>query len=223
MLNKWLIESKTAYLKRSTANTWFTIPVGKTPGFTRWLFNRHLFQSMLGVPFSQQNLVRNAYNDGMAAYIRQCFRRVFFERSLRDNYFWKLYVSGSYSEECCPNYLQVEFFDQLKNRVDRLRTHTATLSEFLQNNPGSYTHFVLLDHQDWLAAHNTQALQEEWRLILANSSPGTKILLRSAAAKVDFIPSFVRQKVTFNPADTAHTHAPDRVGTYASVLLAEVN
>ncbi len=191
--------------------------------FTGWLFNRHIFQSMLGVPEAQQNLAKKTYSDGMAGYLKQCFRKVFTEIGVSDNYFWKVYLLGAYSEDCCPNYLRKENFNTLKSRVDRVKTHTATLSQFLQNNPGQYTHFVLLDHQDWMAAHNRPALSEEWNLILQNSAPGASILLRSAAMKVDFIPDFVYQKVKFDASRADVTLQNDRVGTYASVLLGSVN
>lgn len=191
--------------------------------FTRWLFNRHLFQSMLGVPQAQQNLAKETFQDGMAGYVKQCFRKVFVELSLRDNYFWKLYFFGSYTEDCCPNYLRKEHFDTVQSRVSRIKTHTMTLSQFLYENPGQYSHFILLDHQDWMAAHNRPALSEEWQLILQNSRPNAKILLRSAASEVDFIPDFVYQKVKFDIPKAAETHQYDRVGTYASVLLGEVN
>ena len=115
--------------------------------FTRWLFNRHVFQSMLGVPKDQQDLAKKTYQDGMAGYIRQCFQKVFTKISVADNYFWRVYLLGEYSEGCCPNYLLPENFGTLKARVGRLQTHTATLSQFLSQNPGQYTHFVLLDHQ----------------------------------------------------------------------------
>jgi S-adenosylmethionine-diacylglycerol 3-amino-3-carboxypropyl transferase len=140
-----------------------------------------------------------------------------------DNYFWKVYFLGSYSNDCCPNYLQRQYFDTLKSRVSRINTHTATLSQFLQASPGKYTHFILLDHQDWMAAHNRPALEEEWQLILQNSAPNAKILMRSAAKVVDFIPDFVHQKVSFDPAKANATQQNDRVGTYASVLLGAVN
>ncbi len=191
--------------------------------FTAWLFNRHVFQSMLGVPQAQQNLAKKTYSDGMAGYVKQCFRKVFTEISVADNYFWKVYLLGEYSENCCPNYLREEYFETLQNRVTRLKTHTATLSEFLQNNPGQYTHFILLDHQDWMAAHNRPALSEEWQLILQNSAPNAKILMRSAAAEVDFIPEFVYQKVKFDAPKATATERYDRVGTYASVLFGAVN
>lgn len=191
--------------------------------FTRWLFNRHVFQSMLGVPDIQQQLAKKSYRDGMAGYVKQCFRKVFTTQSLVDNYFWKVYLLGSYSTDCCPNYLQRNHFHTLQNRVNRIQSHTATLSQFLQNKPGQYTHFVLLDHQDWMAAHNRPALEEEWSLILDNAAPNAKILLRSAAETVDFIPANVLDKLHFASEKVARIQSTDRVGTYASTLLATVN
>ncbi|HLP94354.1 MAG TPA: BtaA family protein [Saprospiraceae bacterium] len=186
--------------------------------FTAWLINRHIFQSMLGVPQIQQNLAKENYPDGMAGYVRACLRSVFTQQSLADNYFWRVYLNGHYSEECCPNYLKQENYDLLKSRVNRIQTHTFTLSDFLQQNPGKYTHFILLDHQDWMAENNIAALEEEWQLILQNSAPGAKYLLRSASASVHFIPMFVHEKVTFLSADSIPNIPSDRVGTYATTL-----
>lgn len=185
-----------------------------------WLLDRHLVQSMLGVPASQQALARATFRDGMAGYFRACFRRVFMEQPVGDNYFWKLYFFGRYSADCCPNYLRRENNDLLRQHIHRISTHTDTLTGFLRRNPGQYTHFVLLDHQDWLAAHDRPALAEEWRLILENSAPGAKILPRSAAPQADFVPGFVRERLRFDTENTAREHLRDRVGTYASVHLA---
>jgi S-adenosylmethionine-diacylglycerol 3-amino-3-carboxypropyl transferase len=38
----------------------------------------------------------------------------------------------------------------LIQRIDRVKPHTGTLTNFLRENPGCYSHFVLLDHQDRL-------------------------------------------------------------------------
>ena len=89
----------------------------------------------------------------------------------------------------------------------------------MEENPGEYSHFVLLDHQDWLAGNQPEALKEEWRLILENSRPGTRILMRSAAKEIRFFPDFVEEKVFFDEAAAAQAHRLDRVGTYASVYL----
>ncbi len=190
--------------------------------FLRWLVSQHLVQSMLGVPKSQQNLASAEYTDGMAGYVRQCFRQVFTQLPLADNYFWRLYFYGRYTPNCCPNYLRAGHFSDLHDRVDRIQTHTDSLSGFLQKNPGQYSHFVLLDHQDWLAAHLRPALEEEWRLILDNAAPGARVLLRSAGLELDFLPDFVRRRVVFDPEAAAWSQANDRVGTYASTWIGTV-
>jgi S-adenosylmethionine-diacylglycerol 3-amino-3-carboxypropyl transferase len=183
------------------------------------VLNSHLVQSMLGVPKSQQELAKEKFRDGLTGYFRTCFRKVFTEIPVGDNYFWKLYFFGQYTPECCPNYLKADHFNTIRQRVDRIATHTTTLSSFLVQNPGQYTHFVLLDHQDWLAAHNRPALHEEWELILRNSAPGATILFRSAAENPDFLPAFVTESVRFDRIKANISHQNDRVGTYASVHL----
>ena len=76
--------------------------------------------------------------------------------------------------------------------------------------------------QDWLAAHDTEALRDEWELILANSVPGAKILMRSAGVNLDFVPDAIRSRVRFFPERTEALHQLDRVGTYGSLHFAEV-
>jgi S-adenosylmethionine-diacylglycerol 3-amino-3-carboxypropyl transferase len=100
--------------------------------------------------------------------------------------------------------------------------HNSTISNFLKENPGEYSHFILLDHQDWLAQHDPDALEEEWRLILQNSCAGSKILMRSAAMQVDFIPESAQAALRFFPELTDRLHLRDRVGTYGSLHFAEV-
>ena len=187
-----------------------------------WLVNRHLTMSMVGVPRSQQELFVTQYERGALGYIQECLRKVFTERPVKDNYFWRLYMNGSYTSDCCPDYLEEQNFTLLRDQADKVRTNNMTIANFLKENPGQYSHYILLDHQDWLAANDVDALEEEWRLILENSRPGTRILLRSAAAEVDFFPDFVKAAVEFEQEVTARTHNQDRVGTYASVYMAIV-
>ena len=184
-----------------------------------WVVNRHLTMSLVGVPRAQQQLFVDKYEKGALGYIQECLRKVFTELPLSRNYFWRLYLDGAYTEDCCPSYLAREHFNTLADRIDNVHTYTTTISDFLKKNPGPYSHFILLDHQDWLAAHNVPALEEEWRLIMQNSRPGTKILLRSAAATVDFFPDFIHDRIEFEQEMTRQTHQQDRVGTYASVYM----
>lgn len=189
-----------------------------------WLVNRHVTMSLLGVPRSQQKLFVTKYKNGALGFIRESLEKVFTQLPLDNNYFWRVYLEGAYSESCCPNYLAAENFDILRNRVSHISTHTCKVSEFLKNNPGTYSHFILLDHQDWLAANDVEALEEEWHYILQNSKPGTKILMRSAAEHIDFFPDFVKKRVNFASSNDTlqEIHHRDRVGTYACVYLGTV-
>lgn len=184
-----------------------------------WAMSRNLTLYLLGVPKSQRNLLEQQYPNGHLGFIQDALRRVFTQLPIKDNYFWKLYFQGFYDQDNAPEYLIASNFQTLRDRQQRIYTHTTTISEFLKNHPGTYSHFILLDHQDWLAANDRPALQEEWELILQNSRPGTRILLRSAASQVDFFPDFVHQRLEFEQELTAKTHLEDRVGTYASVYL----
>ncbi len=190
--------------------------------FTSWLVRRPATLSLLGVPHAQTALIARQWPGGILGYLQDKLRRVATELPMRHNYFWRVYVQGSYTPECCPSYLKREHFDRLRERVHRVRTHTCLLSAFLREHPGRYSHYVLLDHQDWLAGHDRDALADEWRLILENSRPGTRILFRSAAPQVDFLPPIVEDRVKFDPELTSVLHARDRVGTYGSLHLAQV-
>ena len=190
--------------------------------FSTWLLRQPTALAMLGVPRAQIRLIQQQYPGGIIGYISDKLRYVLTEVLIQDNYFWRAYLTGSYTEQCCPNYLREENFARLRTCRDRVHTHNATVSDFLRQHPGQYSHFVLLDHQDWLAWHQPQALEEEWRLILANSRPGSRILLRSASPRLDFLPDWTRRALRFFPEQTEPLHLQDRVGTYGSLHFAEV-
>jgi len=67
-----------------------------------------------------------------------------------------------------------------------------------------------------------RALPDIERFILANSRPGTRILMRSAGLDLSFVPSAVRDRLRFFPERTESLHITDRVGTYGSLHFAEV-
>ena len=190
--------------------------------FSNWLLRQPTLMTLLGVPRPQIKLIQDSYPGGLTMYVKDKLRHVLSELPIADNYFWRVYMTGSYTLGCCPNYLKQEHLPALQSRVNRLRNYTTTVSNFLREHPGAYTHFVLLDHQDWLAAHDTAALLEEWELILANSAPGAKILMRSAGIDVAFIPESIRSRLRFHPERTEPLHQLDRVGTYGSLHFAEV-
>ncbi|MHC1788465.1 BtaA family protein [Solidesulfovibrio sp.] len=189
---------------------------------SRWLVGRPAVMALLGVPRPQIGLIRDSHPGGLEGFVRDKVRRVFTESPMAENYFWRVYMTGRYTRECCPEYLKKANFEIIRERLPRLSTHTDSLSGFLRDSPGPYSHFVLLDHQDWLAHHDPAALGEEWDRIFAAAAPGARILMRSAGLDVSFVPGPARQRLRFFPELTEPLHAADRVGTYGSQHLAEV-
>lgn len=210
---KTLDEQKAIYaeLEKSFWNT-----------FSRWLLKHPLLLALLGVPRAQIALIDKQHPEGVGGFLRDMMRHTFTQVPINDNYFWRVYVNGSYTPTCSPNYVKTESYPLLKNNVNRVKTHTCTLTTFLKENPSTYSHYILLDHQDWLAWNLPEALQEEWDIILKNSKKGTKILMRSASTTLDFVPENIRGRVRFHPELTESLHKTDRVGTYGSLHMGEV-
>ena len=191
-------------------------------GVVTWLLRQPMAMTMLGVPQSQLHLIESQFKGGITGYLQSKLEHVLTNVPYSDNYFWRVYLTGRYTSDCCPNYLRRRFQPALQAALGRLTTYNTTIANFLREHPGCYTHYALLDHQDWLAAHQPKALAEEWRLILANSEPGTCILMRSASPAINFIPEFARRRLLLNPQMTAKLHSQDRVGTYGCTLLAHI-
>lgn len=167
-------------------------------------------------------MIEQQYQRGIEEFIRQSLNHVFTKLPITDNYFWHVYLTGFYSADCCPNYLQESNFKQISSRINRITTHTSSLLQFLCNSSKKYSHFVLLDHQDWMAYVQPQKLAQEWRQILRHAQPGARILFRSAGSNLDFLPNFVWDTLSFRTKRTKKLHQKDRVGTYESTHLAIV-
>jgi len=214
LLDSETLEAQTYYYQPLEKKLW-----NKT---VSWLIRQPWCMALVGVPQPQIDLLNRTHPEGLGGFVQEKLRKVMTETPIRDNYFWRVYLNGSYTPECCPNYLKAENFEKLKSNIPKVKLHSRTITDFLTNHPGSYTHFILLDHQDWLAWHNPQDLEEEWHYIFQNSRPGTKILMRSVGLHVDFLPRQVTSRLRFFPDQTTPLHHQDRVGTYGSLHLAEV-
>jgi S-adenosylmethionine-diacylglycerol 3-amino-3-carboxypropyl transferase len=189
----------------------------------RWIMRRHTTMALLGVPRAQRELIKNDYPGGIMNFLRSSLYNVFTKTPMDENYFWRAYLTGSYTEVCSPNYLKPENFNIIRENLHRIRVHNNHISGFLRENPAQCTHYVLLDHQDWLAWNDLEALNEEWDLILKNSIAGkTNVLLRSAGIRRDFLPDFVLKAVEFHDHLAEKWHHQDRVGTYASMHFGTV-
>jgi len=196
---------------------------------TDWVISRQFVMSLLGVPYPQRKLVEAQHAKGLAGFIRDAVEYVFRELPLRENYFWRLYLTGRYDRECCPEYLKEPGFRALKQGlVERIHTHTTTVTEFLRTNETPISRFVLLDHMDWMSSYFPDALREEWDAICLRAAPGARIIMRSAHAQPAYLESIelgqerrrLRDLFAFQDETARALQVADRVHTYAGFVIA---
>ena len=102
-------------------------------GLMKFTMNRDTTMSMLGVPKAQRRQIETQYEGGLVKFIQDCMESVFVELPMKDNYFWRVYMNGAYSRECCPEYLKEDNFAKLKGGVvDKVSTNTDSVQGFLE-------------------------------------------------------------------------------------------
>jgi S-adenosylmethionine-diacylglycerol 3-amino-3-carboxypropyl transferase len=194
-----------------------------------WLISRQFVMSLLGVPYPQRKLVEAQHSKGVSSFIREAIEYVFRRLPLSDNYFYRVYLTGRYRRDCCPEYLSHEGFTALKaGLIDRLSLHTTTVTEFLSGNPTQISRFVLLDHMDWMSSYYPDALTEEWNAILTRAAPRARIILRSAQSRPMYLENIrigpgqnrLREIFEFSDDLAGRLQAVDRVHTYAGFVIA---
>ncbi len=199
----------------------------------RFLMNRNSTLSMVGVPRAQRNQVESQYDGEIARFVQDCVDAVFAELPIHDNYFWRVYINGEYSPDCCPEYLKAENFEKLKAGVaDNVSLHTNTVQGFLEDFGGTISRYVLLDHMDWLSGEFFPLLEAEWQAIVDRAAPETRIIWRSGGLKTDFLD---RVRVTVRGRErplqeilhyyrelAEQLHAKCRVHTYGSFYIADL-
>jgi S-adenosylmethionine-diacylglycerol 3-amino-3-carboxypropyl transferase len=198
-----------------------------------WALSRQITMSMLGVPAPQHEEVRKQHAGGVPGFVRDAIEYVFRCLPLWSNYFWRVYVRGAYTRDCCPEYLKRDNFLALKNGLaDRITHHSCTVTELLQSVRPRVSKFVLLDHMDWLGSFQPEALREEWSALLECAAPGARAIFRSAHAQPAYLDTLtvpgagrnrsLRELLTFHPELATRLTLEDRVHTYAGFHIADV-
>lgn len=174
--------------------------------------------AMNGISSRQIRMIKKEFPGGVPSFIMQFIEHVPFNLPVQDNYFWRVSLTGSYTRLCAPNYLKQENYRYVRSRSKAIEIHHQSVTRYLLENPSvQFTHFVLLDHLDWMTFEKSTALEEEWRLILQRSAPGARIIFRSAGLTNLFLPGFVFERVKFYPEISDPLHTIDRPGTYGSL------
>jgi S-adenosylmethionine-diacylglycerol 3-amino-3-carboxypropyl transferase len=201
--------------------------------WVRWAVGRDMTLSLLGVPRPQRQQVERDYAGGIARFIEDCVEAVFVRLPLRDNYFWRVYLTGEYTPECCPEYLKPANFERLQGGLcDRISTHTGSVTDFLRSSRPAITRFVLLDHMDWLSSAGGGLHEEEWQAIVDQAAPRARIIWRSGGLRADFIDRVeiriagksrrVREILNYDRTLAEQLHPLDRVHTYGSFWIANL-
>ena len=202
-------------------------------GLVKFTLNRESTMSMLGVPKAQIRQIESTYSGGLIEFIQECMESVFARLPMKDNYFWRVYTNGSYTRECCPEYLKEENFQRLKDGlVERISTHTDSVQAFLEKHDGNISRFVLLDHMDWLSDRFFPLLESEWQAIVNRAAKNTRIIWRSGGMRTDFIRQVqvnhggkmqsVDELLRYHEELADELHPKDRVHTYGSFFIADL-
>ncbi len=200
----------------------------------KFAMNRDTTLSMLGVPKAQRRQIDTQYPGGIVQFIEDAMEAVFAKLPISDNYFWRVYITGSYTSTCLPEYLRPESWQRLREGVaDRISIHSDSVQGFLEKHDGKISRFVLLDHMDWLSDHFFPLLESEWQAILGSATPNAKILWRSGGLRTEFIddvtvtvdnqPVALPELLTYETELANSLHELDRVHTYGSFYIANLN
>jgi len=219
------VEEQSAIYYKSIKSAFWT-------GFMKKVLGSDTTLSMLGVPRQQREQVEQHFNGKISLFMEHCMDTVFAKLPIHDNYFWRVYMTGCYTQDCCPNYLKREHFEALKGGlVDRITTHTMSIEQFLVQNNVKITRFILLDHMDWLSTFKFALLESEWQAIVDRAAPQARVMYRSGGMKVEYVEPIrvkvngqekrVGELVTYNTELAEKLHEVDRVHTYGSFYIAD--
>jgi len=186
----------------------------KLSALMRFLDNRLCLWFLNGVPAAQAKLLED--EGGARRYVERVFDQVIASSLIgRDNYFYRVCLTGRYTKACCPRYLQESHFLRLKceRLLDRLELRTDTLQRALAS--GTFTKVVLMDHMDWLDEPAVRALAVT---LGRHVVPGGTIIWRSASRQPWYAQhieqgGFVVRRVA------SSAEYMDRVNMYASFYV----
>ncbi|MCC6548113.1 BtaA family protein [Candidatus Sumerlaeota bacterium] len=201
-------------------------------GFMKKVLGSDTALSMLGVPRQQREQVEHYFGDGISEFMQECVETVFARLPIQDNYFWRVYLYGQYTQECCPEYLKQANFERLKRVVNRIEIHTSSVENFLRNTDARISRYVLLDHMDWLSTFRRAWLESEWQAIVDRAATGCRVIFRSGGIKVQYVDPIqvnvggkkrkVGDMLAYDTALTDRLHSVDRVHTYGSFYVADL-
>jgi len=160
-----------------------------------------------------------------AEYVAATFDPIVRRSLLKDdNYFYLLCLTGRYTFECCPDYLQPPVIEGLKTTraLESFRIHTDTVEQVLGRlTPQTLTKVILMDHMDWMDLDGVEARKEIVALRKAMKLGG-EVMFRSAAKTPWYVRLYEEEGFKCHPVAIREGNSIDRINMYASTWIAKL-
>jgi len=200
--------------------------------YVKWGLANPGLLAISGVPRPQVMLARRS-QETISQHMQRCTEYCVTQQLLNENYFWRVYLTGEFTQECCPEYLKPNAFARLKaGLIERISTHTASVTGFLQQCEEKISRFALLDHFDWFYGEGAKELSAEWQAILDHCTPDVRVLWRSMGKDVDFVNQCLVQRggneisigevIRYEQELADELFARERTRTYQSLRIATI-
>ena len=195
----------------------------------KFLSNRAIVLYSLGIPPAQfDEMASESKNSQIRMHdlLKERARKLACDFPLETNYFaWQAF-NRSYDvkhRKAIPMYLMNEYFDDLKQSINRVNISHLSMTERLKNLPdNSLNTYLFLDAQDWM---NAEQLRELWQQINRTAMTGARVVFRTAGETSpleDKLPEEILNKWSTNTSVNQYLTQKDRSAIYGSVHLYEL-
>jgi|JI10StandDraft_1071094.scaffolds.fasta_scaffold35061_2 S-adenosylmethionine-diacylglycerol 3-amino-3-carboxypropyl transferase len=180
----------------------------------------------LGIPPAQYDELAKASNGDPAGLIRQRIEKLACDFPLQSNYFaWQAFGRryDTQDRQGVPAYLQEKTYNIVRERVDRVETHLASMTDFLAKQPlASVDCYVLLDAQDWMNEEQITAL---WEQITRTAAPKARVIFRTAGPDSPLerkLPAELIGRWNYMAEEAQRFHDQDRSSIYGGFHIYEL-
>jgi S-adenosylmethionine-diacylglycerol 3-amino-3-carboxypropyl transferase len=193
--------------------------------FVRVLSKLPVSYYALGIPPAQYDELKKDSGGDPATLLRKRIEKLACDFPINENYFaWQAF-GRKYdveAKEAVPGYLREETYHLIRERVDRVETHLASMTDFLAKQPeGSIDRYVLLDAQDWMNEEQITAL---WTQITRTGAPGARVIFRTAGAESPLerkVPAAIMGNWSYEPHEAKKGLDADRSSIYGGFHVYE--
>jgi len=173
---------------------------------------------LAGVHPEQFNLVDDRHD--MYSYVKERIEYALTRVPVRDNYFLRMAIMGSFDEQHVPPYLMPEHFATLRRNLDRVRIVNGWLGPYLDSLPAESIHkFNLLDIFDWMTA---EQFEQTLISVVRVAAPDAVAIYRSGSYRLD-PPASILPHVELHRELAQELLATDRSATYGSFYVMSIN